>query len=62
MTPVRLEPAAPLSQVKYSTTELPLITVDWEIFARVLFLRNFAYAKFRENEALAKWRDHSVIY
>ena len=25
-----------------------LITVNLEIFARVLFLRNFAYAKFRE--------------
>ena len=28
------------------------------IFARVLFSRNFAYAKFRENKILAKWRHH----
>ena len=27
-----------------------------EIFVRVLFSRNFAYAKFRENKILAKWR------
>ena len=25
-------------------------TVNWETFARVLFSRNFAYAKFRENK------------
>ena len=38
-------------------------TVNSEIFARVLFSRNFAYAaKFRENKTLAKWRNHSVIY
>ena len=29
-------------------------TVNSEIFARVLFSRNFAYAKFRENIALTK--------
>ena len=29
-------------------------TVNSEFFARVLFSRNFAYAKFRENEILAK--------
>ena len=38
------------------------VTVDSEIFARVLFSRNFAYAKFRENKILAKPRNHSVIY
>ena len=35
--------------------------VSSEIFARVLFSRNFAYAKFRENKILAKWQNHSVI-
>ena len=39
-----------------------LSTVNMEIFERVLFSRNFAYAKFRENEILAKWRNHSVVY
>ena len=33
-------------------------TVDSEIFAMVLFSRNFAFAKFRENEILAKWQNH----
>ena len=37
-------------------------TVNSEIFARVLFSRNFAYAKFRENKILAKWRNLSVVY
>ena len=32
------------------------------IFARVLFSRNFAYAKFRENKILTNWRNHSVIF
>ena len=31
-------------------------TVNSEIFARVLFSRNSASAKFRENKTLAKWR------
>ena len=31
-----------------------LNTVNSEIFARTLFSRNFAYAKFRENKTLAK--------
>ena len=31
-----------------------LVTVNFEIFARVLFSRNFAYAKFRENKTFAK--------
>ena len=29
-------------------------TVNYEIFARVLFSRNFAYAKFRENKTHVK--------
>ena len=29
-------------------------TVNSEIFARVLFSRNFAYAEFRDNKTLAK--------
>ena len=40
-----------------------LLTVNSEIFARVLFSRNFAYAKFRENKILTNWRNHSnVVY
>ena len=39
-----------------------MTTVDSEIYARVIFSRNFAYAKFRENKILAKWRNHSVVY
>ena len=31
------------------------ITVNSEIFARVLLSRNFAHAKFRVNKILAKW-------
>ena len=42
--------------------ELVAGTVNSEIFARVLFSRNFAYAKLGENKILAKWRDLSVIY
>ena len=30
-------------------------TVNSEIFARVLFSRNFAYAEFRENISFVKW-------
>ena len=30
------------------------VTLSSEIFARVMFSRNFAYAKFRENITLAK--------
>ena len=39
-------------------------TVNTEIFARILFSQNFAYAyaKFRENKILANWRNHSVLY
>ena len=32
-------------------------TVNLEIFARTLFSRNFAYAKFRENKIHAKWQN-----
>ena len=39
-----------------------LYTVNSEIFARTLFSRNFAYAKFRENKTLAKWQNHSAVY
>ena len=34
------------------------VTVNSEIFVRVLYLRNFAYAKFRENKILKKWRNY----
>ena len=34
-----------------------LNTVNSENFARVLFSRNFAYAKFREYKILVKWRN-----
>ena len=37
-------------------------TVNSVIFARTLFSRNFACAKFRENKTLAKWHNHSVVY
>ena len=37
-------------------------TVNSEIFARVLFSRNFVCAKLRDNKILAKWRSHSVVY
>ena len=37
-------------------------TVNSKIFARVLFSRNFAYAKFCENKILAKWRNHSLSF
>ena len=35
-----------------------LFTVNSEIFARVLFSRNFGYTKFHENKILAKCRNH----
>ena len=35
-----------------------MITVNLEIFARVLFSRNFADAKFYENKTLEKWKKH----
>ena len=37
-------------------------TVNSEIFARTLFSRNFAYAKFRENKTFAKRQNHSVVH
>ena len=37
-------------------------TVNFEVFTRTLFSRNFAYAKFPENKTLAKWQNHSVVY
>ena len=43
----------------YSST---LHTVNLEFFARTLFSRNWAYAKFRENKTLAKRQNHSVVY
>ena len=36
--------------------------VNSEIFARVLFSRNLACAKFPDNTALVKCRNHSVVY
>ena len=39
-----------------------LMIVNSDIYARVLFLRNFAHAKFHENNILAQWRTHSVVY
>ena len=39
-----------------------MATVNSEIFARNLFSGNFAYAKFRENKILPKWRNHFVDY
>ena len=37
-------------------------TVNSEIFERILFSRNFAYAKFRENKILAKCWNHYGVY
>ena len=48
--------------VKHCQCQWHSNTVNSEIFARTLFSRNFAYAKFRENKTLAKWRNHSVVY
>ena len=39
----------------------PRNTVNSEIFKRILFSRNFAFAKFRENQTLANWRYHLLI-
>ena len=48
-------------------TPWPVLTVNSEFFARVLFSRNFAYAKFREYKILAKslcrlliWVNHAL--
>ena len=45
--------------LKDSTKARSLPTVNSEIFARILFSRDFAYAKFRENKIFEKWRNHS---
>ena len=45
-----------------SHISLFLYSVNSEIFAMVLFSRNFANAKFREHRTLVKWRNHYVIY
>ena len=37
-------------------------TVNMKIFARTLFSRNFAYAKFRENKTLAKRNGKITLY
>ena len=37
-------------------------TVNLEIFSRVLFSRNFTYAKFCENIIPTNWQNHSVVY
>ena len=39
-----------------------IITVNSEVFARVLFSRNFTDAKFRENKYFTKWQKQSVVY
>ena len=41
---------------------IPFCTLNSEIFARVIFLQNFENAKFRENENIAKWINHSAVY
>ena len=49
---------------KYNPLDLAsdyCITVNSVIFVRGLSLRNFAYAKFRENKTLAQWRDPSSL-
>ena len=37
-------------------------SVNSEIFARALFSRNFALAKFRENKILTHWQSHYAVY
>ena len=37
-----------------------LVTVNSEIFARVIFSRNLSAAKFIETKTLAKWLSHSA--
>ena len=53
---------SPILSLKMSYIIQKQSTVNSEIFARILFSRNFAYAKFRENKLLAKWRNHYVVY
>ena len=51
-----------LQDMRAPASEWTVSTVNSNIFARTLFSRNFAYAKFRENKTLAKWQKHSVVY
>ena len=37
-------------------------SVNYEIFAKFQFLRNFIGVKFHESKTLMKWRNHSVVY
>ena len=46
----------------FLSTSTQNTTVNSEIFLRVLFSRNFIYAKFRENKTLTNWRNHSLVY
>ena len=59
----------PLSSSMYSLYSMyslhslySLHTVNSEIFAMVLFSRNFAYAKFRGNKILTNRLNHSVVH
>ena len=40
------------------SAQADVYTVNSDIFERVLFSRNFAYAKFRENKILTNGRNH----
>ena len=46
------------SDLSYSQAIDFLVTVNSEIFARVLFSGKSAHAEFLENKILAKWRNH----
>ena len=48
-----------MREVTKCHVRLKYYTVNSDPFARVLFSRNFADAKFREKITLAKWRNHS---
>ena len=50
------------SQKDCNKNRFPHDTINPEIFARILFSRNFAYAKFLENKFLTKLRNQSVVY
>ena len=60
---VKFKPTCSYTEASYNLGNLG-ITVNSEIFARTLFSRNFAYAKFHENKPLAKWLNYSqtVVY
>ena len=55
----------PTTQTLAGTMKLMLLcfdsTVNLEIFARILFSRNFAYVKFRENKTLVKSHSRLLI-